>query len=65
MTIPDKYIGLTFNEAYVEHLENKINSLKSLVNLTENWCEDQENNMTDGSICISAMKDVRRTLSQT
>jgi hypothetical protein len=62
MKAPEKYIGLSLNEAYVEHLENKIEKVKSIVKLTTDWCEDQENKMTDGSICISAMKDVRRTL---
>jgi hypothetical protein len=62
MKTPEKYIGLSLNEAYVEHLEKKIEKVNSVVNLANDWCEDQENEITDGSICISAMKDIRRTL---
>ena len=40
-------------------LTEKIEKLKKLIELAEDWCEDQSNGMTDGMICISAMKDVR------
>lgn len=41
----------------------KIEKLKKLVKLAEDWSLDQENGMTDGEICLSAMKDVRRIIN--
>lgn len=42
----------------------KLDQIQSVVDLAERWCDDQENDMTDGSICISAMKDIRRILKE-
>lgn len=36
-----------------------IDKIKNLIALTEVFCADQHNHMTDGSICISAMRDLR------
>lgn len=64
MKKPQKYIGLSLNEEYVEYLEKKLKKLEGIVEITNDWCEDQENGLTDGSICISAMKDIRRHLKE-
>ena len=44
--------------------ENRIplNKIKQIVHMAEDWCEDQENGITDGEVCISAMKDIRRII---
>lgn len=52
---------LVFHLAYELHeCREKLAKVKSAIELTEELCEDQSNGMTDGSICISAMKDIRR-----
>ena len=57
---PNKYVGLEINLDYVSYLEQTLNKVQRAVAITENWCADQSNGMTDGSICIAAMKDIRR-----
>lgn len=44
--------------------DTKIESIKYIIKLAEEWCKDQSNGMTDGTICISAMKDIRRIVNR-
>ena len=60
MTVPKKYIGLSLNEAYVEYLEGKLQKVQAACTIAEDWCKDQSNGMPDSTICISAMRDIRR-----
>lgn len=60
MSKPQKFVGLSISDSYVEYLEKTLNSVVTIVDIAESWSEDQINGMTDGSICISAMKDIRR-----
>jgi len=59
---PNKFVGMSLNQEYVDFLEKKISSIESVVKFAERWSNDQENGLTDGEICISAMKDIRRHL---
>ena len=38
----------------------KINNIKAAIILAEDWCEDQANGITQGEVCIAALKDIRR-----
>jgi len=64
MKPPLKYIGMSLNQDYVDYLENKISSINSVVKFAERWSNEQGNGLTDGEICISAMKDIRRHLKE-
>ena len=41
---------------------NIISKIQSVVDMTEEWVKDQSNGITDMSLCISAMRDIRRIL---
>ena len=41
-----------------------IEKIKDIINLAEEWCADQDNDLTEGQVCISALKDIRRILQQ-
>lgn len=47
-----------------KELNDKFKKIKSLIEFTEKWCKYQSNGMTDGQICISAMKDLRRIIKE-
>lgn len=34
--------------------------IEGIVDLSEDWCKDQSNGLTDGEVCIGALKDIRR-----
>lgn len=53
-------VDVTVDSNYLEKLERTINLISSNVTVAEEWCKDQKNGMTDGEICIAALKDVRR-----
>lgn len=40
----------------------KLARIAKIIAMASDWCQDQENGITEGSICISAMKDIRRLL---
>jgi len=42
--------------------KEKIKYIKTVIERTEKWCKDQTNNLTDGEICISALKDIKRII---
>ena len=42
-------------------MEN-LDRIKRVIEMAEDWCTDQANGLTDGEICISALKDIRRIL---
>jgi hypothetical protein len=64
MIKPERYVGFQLNDDYVTYLEKQLDQMRFVVDLAGRWCEDQENGMTDGTICISAMKDIRRILKE-
>jgi len=43
-------------------IKNRLQKMESAVSLAEDWANDQRNWLTDGEICISALKDIRRLL---
>jgi hypothetical protein len=64
MKKPEKHIGFGLNIHYITYLEENLRKIESVVDLAGRWCEDQENGMTDGTICIAALKDIRRILRE-
>lgn len=42
----------------------KLKRIRKVVKMAEEWSKDQNNNLTESSICISALKDIRRILNQ-
>ena len=63
MEKPAKYNrDCQINPYYVMYLEDKLKEVESVIKLTTRLVDDQSNGMTDGSICVSAMKDIRRHL---
>ncbi len=51
-------------EVTVGQRQGIIEKVKSAISLAEEWCVDQSNSMTDGSICISCCKDIRRHIKE-
>ena len=43
---------------------NTIDKIEQVVEMAEDWCKDQSNGLTDGEICISALKDIRHILKE-
>lgn len=43
-------------------LERKLFKIETILKLAESWSKDQENGLTDSSICVSAMKDIKRVI---
>lgn len=44
--------------------QSKLDRIELLVSIAEDWCKGQEIDLTDGQVCISAMKDIRRILKE-
>lgn len=57
-------LGLAQDQAELSKLSSLNKKLKGIVELAGEWCADQENGMTDGEVCISALKDIRRLLNE-
>lgn len=57
---PDFYESLDKILEHVKEVDTKLDKIRNTIKLAEDWCKDQSNELTDGSICISAMKDIRR-----
>ena len=51
-------------EVYIKKSNDKLNKIQSAIDLAEKLCYDQSNKIIDGSICISAMKSIRRYLKE-
>jgi len=47
-------------DKYILHLEAKIIKIRKSLKLAEDLCGDQSNGMTESSICIAALRDIRR-----
>ena len=43
-----------------EAAEAKIAAVQQIVQMTEDWCENQGNGIPDTVVCMAAMKDIRR-----
>jgi hypothetical protein len=39
-----------------------IEKIKMVLKMTDEWIKDQSNGLTDGEICIAALKDIKRIL---
>jgi len=61
---PPKYTrDFHINMEYVDHLEKKIKDTQYIVELTDKFVGDTSNDhMTEGEVCISAMKDIKALL---
>lgn len=46
----------------IKELREKINYIKSVIETSKRWCADQTNGLTEQQVCMSALKDIRRTL---
>lgn len=54
-----------FIEGYEKQMEaDKLERIRLVFKMVEDLCLDQSNGLTDGEICISAMKDIRRILNE-
>ena len=42
----------------------KLEEIKRVLERAEAWCKDQNNGLTDGEICISALKDIKRIIKK-
>ena len=40
--------------------EEVIDKIEDVLSLAEYFCENQQNGITDGEICIAALKDIRK-----
>lgn len=48
----------------ISKLSDKLNNIQKVINMSEKWSEDQSNGLTEGQVCISALKDIRRIFKE-
>ena len=44
--------------------QEKLDNIKIAIELAAEWCEDQDNEMTDGQICIAAVKSISAVINK-
>ena len=42
--------------------EQKLDKIKAIIEMAEEWAADQENGMTEPQVCMAALKDIRQVL---
>lgn len=60
MATPQKYVNEQINPAYVDHLENQIDSIRYAVNLVNSWIKDQTLGIYPSQLYLACLKDIRR-----
>lgn len=53
-----------FLASELEEAQTKLAKVKATIKLADEWSADQSNGITTGSVCIAALKDIRRIVKE-